>query len=116
MSLNAPTVRVKPSSNGTRERSSAVFFVEDGIDCFEPLYVAHYQQKKPDLSDDALAKLLAGTKNLSRVIKEVTNSISAGVYISHGHASIYGSDVHDWTKYEELSRDLPDLRLRVEMV
>lgn len=84
------------------------------FDSFKPLYVAHYKQKKPNLSDDALRKLLAGTKNPSCVIKEVTNSISAGIYVSHGHASIYGSDVHDWAKYEELSRELPDLRLPVD--
>ena len=43
------------------------------------------------------------TNNPWCVIKEVTNSISAGIYISHGHSSIYGSDIHDWVKYEELS-------------
>jgi len=85
-----------------------------GFDAFGPLYVAHYKQKKPSLSDEALAKLLAGTKNPACVIKEVTNSISAGIYISHGHASIYGSDIHDWAKYDEVSRQLPDLRLPVD--
>jgi len=83
------------------------------FDSLGPLYVAHYQQKMPCLSDAALERLLAGTKNPGRVIKEVTNSISAGIYISHGHASIHGSDVHDWAKYEELSQELPDLRLPV---
>lgn len=48
------------------------------------------------------------------MIKEVTNSISAGIYISHGHSSIYGSDVQDWGSYEINSRSLPDLRLPVE--
>lgn len=84
------------------------------FDAFGPLYVAHYKQKKPNISDDALEKLISGTAKPKRVIKEVTNSISAGIYISHGHASIYGSDVHDWATYEEQSRDLPDLRLPVE--
>jgi len=84
------------------------------FDCLEPLYVAHYKQKKPNLSDYALDNLLAGTKNPRYVIKEVCNSISAGIYISHGHASIYGSDVQDWAEYEELARELPDLRLPVD--
>lgn len=88
--------------------------VLEKFDSFKPLYIAHYKQKKPNLSDDALEKLLAGTKNPGCVIKEVTNSISAGIYVSHGYASIYGSDVHDWAKYEELSRELPDLRLPVD--
>ncbi len=88
--------------------------VLERFDLLKPVYVAHYKQKKPNLSADALEKLLAGTKNPGCVIKEVTNSISAGIYISHGHGSIYGSDVHDWAKYQELSRELPDLRLPVD--
>lgn len=88
--------------------------VLEKFDSFKPLYIAHYEQKKPNLSNDALGKLLAGTTNPGCVIEEATNSISAGIYISHGHASIYGSDVNDWAEYEELSRDLPDLRLPVE--
>ena len=88
--------------------------VLEKLDSFKPLYVAHYKQKKPNLSDEVLERLLSGTKNPGRVIKEVTNSISAGIYISHGHASLYGSDVHDWANYEKLSRELPDLRLPVD--
>ncbi len=88
--------------------------VLEKLDFLKPVYVAHYKQKKPNLSDEVLEKLLAGTRNPSCVIKEVTNSISAGIYISHGHASIYGSDVHDWATYEEFSRELPDLRLPVD--
>ncbi|MFO1486734.1 MAG: hypothetical protein U1F71_25465 [Verrucomicrobiaceae bacterium] len=88
--------------------------VLEKFEAFKPLYVAHYKQKKPNISDEALEKLMVGTANPGRLIKEVTNSISAGIYISHGHASIYGSDVHDWATYEEQARDLPDLRLPVE--
>jgi len=84
------------------------------FDSFRPLYVAHYKLKRPSLSEDSITKLIAGTTNPACVIKEVTNSISAGIYISHGHASIYGSDVHDWARYEELARELPDLRLPVD--
>ncbi len=84
------------------------------FDPLGPLYIAHYQQKKPDISDVALEKLISTTSNRSRVIKEVTNSISAGIYISHGYPSIYGSDIHDWDQYETESDKLPDLRLPVE--
>jgi len=88
--------------------------VLEKFDSFKPLYVAHYKQKKPSISDNAIEKLVSKARNPGCVIKEVTNSISAGIYISHGHASIYGSDVHDWAEYEELSRKLPDLRLPVD--
>lgn len=84
------------------------------FDALDPLYIAHYKQKKPNLSEEILRILLSKTKKPECVIKEVTNSISAGIYISHGHPSIYGSDIHDWEKYEELSHDLPDLRLPVD--
>jgi ABC-type cobalamin/Fe3+-siderophores transport system ATPase subunit len=84
------------------------------FDTLGPLYVAHYKQKKPNISEEAIEKIMAETANPGRVIKEVANSISAGIYISHGHASIYGSDVHDWSTYKEQARDLPDLRLPVE--
>lgn len=86
----------------------------EALDAFNPLYVAHYKQKKPNLSDVALEMLETKTQRPWCVIKEVTNSISAGIYISHGHSSIYGSDIHDWAKYEALSHDLPDLRLPVD--
>jgi len=84
------------------------------FDALSPLYIAHYKQKKPGLSDAAVEKLERTTKHPGCVIKEVTNAISAGIYMSHGHASIYGSDVHDWAEYQELSRQLPDLRLPVD--
>lgn len=88
--------------------------VLQNFDSLNPLYVAHYKQKKPNISDEVLQKLETNVRNPHCVIKEVTNSISAGIYISHGHSSIYGSDIHDWGKYEEISHDLPDLRLPVD--
>lgn len=88
--------------------------VLSSFDSLKPLYVAHYKQKQPSLPDAALEKLLARTKNPNFVLKEVTNSISAGIYISHGHSSIYGSDLQDWAKYTECATELPDLRLPVD--
>ncbi|MDB5801155.1 MAG: hypothetical protein JWL63_2094 [Rhodocyclales bacterium] len=88
--------------------------VLETFDVFKPLYVAHYKQKKPNLSDEMLEVLERRTKSPECVLKEVTNSISAGIYISHGHSSIYGSDIHDWGKYEQLAQHLPDLRLPVD--
>jgi len=87
--------------------------VINNFEILEPLYIAHYKQKKPDLSDNALDELMISV-DPTRVIKEVTNSISAGIYISHGYASIYGSDVHDWSQYAADAGNLPDLRLPVE--
>ncbi len=58
-----------------------------------------------------LSSLVANQK---RILKEASNAISAGIYISHGHNSIYGSDIQDWDQYTVQSKDLPELRLPVE--
>lgn len=103
------------TANSTPDNfTSTIHQIIDELDSLGPIYVAHYKQKKPNLSDEAIEQLIAATANPARVLKEVANSISAGIFISHGHPSIYGSDVHDWAKYEEDSRELPDLRLPVE--
>lgn len=83
----------------------------DSLDC---IYVAHYYAKKPNIGDEELQILYGLISNKKRILKEATNSISAGIYISHGHNSIYGSDVHDWNDYIFISKTLPDLRLPVE--
>ncbi|MDH6253398.1 putative ATPase [Chryseobacterium sp. H1D6B] len=83
----------------------------DSLDC---IYVAHYFVKKPNLGDEELQILTSLVSNPKRILKEATNAISAGIYISHGHNSIYGSDVHNWDDYVEISKTLPDLRLPVE--
>ena len=83
----------------------------DDLDC---VYVAHYFVKKPNIGDEELELLGNQIANKKRIIKEATNSISAGIYISHGHNSIYGSDVHDWDSYIKESENLPELRLPVE--
>lgn len=60
------------------------------FDQLGPLYIAHYHKKKPFLTDDEVNLLIQKTANKKRVIKEVTNSISAGILIGHGFPSIYG--------------------------
>lgn len=68
----------------------------------------------PNISDESIEKLSNIVSNPKRIIKEATNSISAGIFVSHGHKTIYGSDVHNWSNYESISKELPDLRLPVE--
>lgn len=86
----------------------------ESFDKLEPLYVAHYLGKKPDMSEESIGKLLSMGVNSKRVIKEATNSISAGIFIAHGHTSIYGSDVQNWDTYTEDVTKLPELRLSVD--
>lgn len=84
------------------------------FDSFNPVYIAHYHQKKPDIDENTLKKLKSGIAHPNRVITEVSNSISAGIYISHGYSSIHGSDIQNWDNYEEEAKKLPELRLSVE--
>ncbi|MRR57831.1 MAG: hypothetical protein EG824_06425 [Deltaproteobacteria bacterium] len=84
------------------------------FDRFDPIYVAHYLGKKPDLGEVGVERLSELTMNPKRIIKEATNSISAGIFIAHGHASIYGSDVQDWEEYPAGASKLPELRLPVD--
>jgi predicted ATPase len=91
--------------------------LEDMVNTFKDLdciYIAHYFVKKPNLGDLEIEKLSGLISNPKRLLKEATNSISAGIYISHGHNSIYGSDVQDWAAYTEIAETLPELRLPVE--
>ncbi len=83
----------------------------DTLDC---IYIAHYFVKKPNLGDEEIEILTELVSNPKRILKEASNSISAGIYISHGHNSIYGSDVHNWDDYIKHSHELPELRLPVE--
>lgn len=84
------------------------------FDSIDAIYIPHYYIKKPDLLNEDIDFLLNSVSNYKRVIKEATNSLSAGIYVSHGHRSIYGSDVQNWDEYTSIAKDLPDLRLPVE--
>lgn len=86
----------------------------EAFDKLDAIYIAHYQIKKPALNDSDIAKIQKMTTNPSRVIKEATDALSAGIFISHGHLSIYGSDVQNWDNYAAESEKLPDLRLPVD--
>lgn len=81
---------------------------------FDTIFIVHYHSKKPNLGDQDLDKLLSKVSNPKRVLMEASNSISAGIYINHGHNSIHGSDVQNWNDYVSNSKNLPELRLPVE--
>jgi hypothetical protein len=111
--LFATTLTALVGAESPDSFTTSISQVLKAFEALGPIYIAHYRQKKPNLSETALHALLEGTKHPQRVIREVTNSISAGIYISHGHPSIYGSDVQDWADYETIARTLPELRLPV---
>lgn len=100
-----------------RHPDSFTISIQETVDAFDELdcvFIAHYYAKKPNLGDEEVEQLINTVSNPKRVLKEATNSISAGIYVSHGHSSIYGSDVHDWDEYITIAKQLPELRLPVE--
>lgn len=102
---------------GTTTADNFTISINDVIEKFDNLdaiFIAHYHSKKPSLLDKDIDKILGLVTNQKRILKEASNSISAGIYISHGHNSIHGSDVHNWGNYVNDSKDLPELRLPVE--
>lgn len=102
---------------GTTSADTFTISIDDVVDKFDNLdtiFIAHYHSKKPNLTDKDVDKLVSLVSNPKRVLKEASNSISAGIYISHGHNSIHGSDIHNWDEYISISKNLPELRLPVE--
>ncbi len=102
---------------GISSADSFTISIDDVVTKFSDLdaiFIAHYHSKKPNLIDQDIDKLLSKVSNQKRVLKEASNSISAGIYINHGHNSIHGSDVQNWDNYATNSKDLPELRLPVE--
>lgn len=102
---------------GTTTADNFTISINDVVEKFDNLdaiFIAHYHSKKPSLLDKDIDKILELVTNKKRVLKEASNSISAGIYISHGHNSIHGSDVQNWENYVNDSKDLPELRLPVE--
>ena len=84
------------------------------FDVFEPIYIPHFLAKSPSISNETIDVLQNMTANSHRVLKEATNSISAGIFVSHGHRTIYGSDITNWDEYFHESKKLPDVRLPIE--
>lgn len=102
---------------GTTSADTFTISIDDVVSKFDNLdaiFIAHYHSKKPNLTDKDVDKIVSLVSNPKRVLKEASNSISAGIYINHGHNSIHGSDVQNWDEYVSNSKNLPELRLPVE--
>lgn len=74
------------------------------------LYIPHYMGKTPAISDDDLELLRELVGDKTRVFTETTGS-SIGVLVNHDLHALVGSDVKDWSVYEEST--FSELRLPV---
>lgn len=88
--------------------------IAEKFDELDVIYLAHYLGKGPVVSDEIIERLEDNISNKRRVFKEASNAISAGIFLNHGHRSLNGSDIHDWSDYINKSVDLPELRLPVD--
>lgn len=62
----------KLTSNSTSDEfATNISEILQSFDSLKPLYVAHYKQKTPNISDVALEALMAGTTYPGHVIREV---------------------------------------------
>ncbi len=109
--IQMKSVRAKISADNFAISLDDIVKIFDDLD---PIYVAHYYSKKPALSDKAVMYLTNLVKQPMHIIKEATDSLSVGIFISHGHRAIYGSDIHDWNDYIKEATNLPELRLPVD--
>ncbi len=76
------------------------------------LFLPHFGNKSPAISMQKLADLHKKVPNRDRVILEDSNSTSTAILSSHGFRTITGSDVQDWSKYQD--SDLSELRIPVD--
>lgn len=85
--------------------------VYDELNESDVIYIPHYH-KTPSISEQDRDELLKIVGDSSRVFVELQDHRSLGVFANHDYNVLIGSDVKDWSKYEECT--FADLRLPVE--
>lgn len=85
--------------------------VYDALNESDVIYIPHYH-KTPSISEEDRNELLKIVGDPSRVFVELQDHRSLGVFANHDYNVLIGSDVKDWSKYEECT--FADLRLPVE--
>lgn len=75
------------------------------------IYIPHYH-KTPSISEEDKEELQRIVGDRSRVFVELQDHRSMGVFANYDYNVLIGSDVKDWTKYEECH--FSELRLPVE--
>ncbi|HBW13294.1 MAG TPA: histidinol phosphatase [Proteiniclasticum sp.] len=78
---------------------------------FDAIYIPHFHDKKPAISEADKQELFRIVKDSSRVFIEPRNYRTLGVLANKDMSVLIGSDVKDWNKYE--SSTFAELRLPV---
>lgn len=75
------------------------------------LYIPHFH-KKPEIPEEDIEELHATVGDRWRIFYEAPNYKSLSIFANHSINTLIGSDVKDWSTYEEST--FADLRLPVE--
>jgi predicted ATPase len=88
---------------------SSVITAFEGI---ETVYIPHFGNKTPGITQAKLIDLHDKMTRANRVILEDSNSRSTAILSSHGMRTITGSDIKDWNIYQSV--DVSELRIPVD--
>lgn len=75
------------------------------------IYIPHFHNKRPAISEEDRDRLIALVKDPARVFIEPRDHRTLGVLISNDFNAIIGSDVKDWAQYERST--FAELRLPI---
>ena len=65
------------------------------------IYITHFHEKRPAIPAEDGDKLDKLVKESYRVFKETSNEKSMGIFANYRYNVLVGSDVKEWSKYEE---------------
>lgn len=85
--------------------------VYEAFKSFDAIYIPHFHDKRPAITDGDRDRLIELVGDSSRVFIEPRNHRTLGVLANKDLSVMIGSDVKDWDKYEECT--FAELRLPV---
>lgn len=76
------------------------------------LFISHCHDKAPAITEEEIARVGEITNNDWRFYFEPRTLLTLGIWSNHGFNMLMGSDVKDWSRYEE--EDFVSLRVNVD--
>lgn len=81
---------------------------------FDTIYIAHCHDKAPCASEEDIEYMQSVAERNWGLFFEPRTLVTAGIWSNHGRSMMLGSDVKDWSRYEEYCTNLPSLRLPID--
>ena len=76
------------------------------------LFISHCHDKAPAITEEEIARVGEITNNDWRFYFEPRSLMTLGIWSNHGRNMLMGSDIKDWSRYEE--EDFVSLRVNVD--